>query len=123
MTEEEKMQELAKQLNSGLNKLIPRGMRCVVLLYSPEGHLMTLGNVCPADIHLITKLGLEIIERQLAVMTSQPANDTPPPQPPSTDPVRCRFCRRIVEGTKDTCASCLRMSSPQRLEGYLEGKE
>jgi|ERR1700677_3075272 hypothetical protein len=120
MSDEKEMSELAAAVNVELNKLLPKGMKGVILLYDEsaaldvngKGQLMTLANTHPINVREILKLGLEILEMQISAMELKPANDVPAAAP-SVEPPRCRFCARPVETGQGTCRSCAKMSAPQ----------
>ena len=111
MTEEEQMDALGPVVNEALQKLLPQGMKCVVVLYNGEHRLTTLGNVHPRDARTLLKSALSIVETQLAVEQGNPANDDG-----VFEPHRCRYCRRPVKAEHDMCESCYKLSSPQQQE-------
>jgi hypothetical protein len=86
MTEDEQMDALGPVMNEALQKLLPKGMKCAVVLYNSEHRLMTLGNAHPRDIHTLLKAALEVVETQLAVPEVGPINDNAVPHTKRSTP-------------------------------------
>lgn len=118
MTEEE-MRHLAASLNAEMNKLVPHGTTCIMLLYADvsdsEANVITCSNVHPKSARAVIKAALDIVDHQLAATTALPANDVPPVPAQQaavnkTAEPRCRYCRRPVQAKETICAQCSRMA-------------
>jgi hypothetical protein len=81
MTEDEQMEALGPVMNEALQKLLPKNMKCAVVLYNSEHRLMTLGNAHPRDIRTLLKAALEVVDTQLSIPETGPINDNAIPNP------------------------------------------